>query len=168
MSFKRIKPQDIEGNPFSMIGEEWMLITGGNADGFNSMTASWGALGVQWEKPVAHCLVRPTRHTYKFIDQCDYYTLSFYDSKYADKLSYFGTVSGRDEDKVKGSGFTPKILDCGAACYEEANLILVCKKLYYHDINPAAFKVPEIEDNYPKKDYHRVYVGEIVEVLSSH
>ena len=165
MEFKKIKPQEIKGNPFEMIGKQWMLITGGNGDGFNSMTASWGALGVLWEKPVTHCFVRPTRHTYNFMESSEYYTLSFYDEKYRDKLTYFGTVSGRDEDKVKGSGLTPKVLDCGAVCYEEASLVIVCRKIYDYDFDPAKFLDPTTEKNYPNKDYHRAYIGEVVEVL---
>lgn len=164
MAFKRIKPEEITGNPFQMINDQWMLITGGDATAFNSMTASWGALGIQWSKPVAHCLVRPTRYTYPLMNDGAYYTLSFYGEEYRDQLMYFGTISGRDEDKAKGSGFTPKVLDCGAVCYEEANLVIACKKIYTYEIQPERFLDPGIEENYPLKDYHRVYVGEIVEV----
>ena len=48
MSFKEINLTDLQFNPFTKIGSQWMLITAGNKDGFNTMTASWGGMGVLW------------------------------------------------------------------------------------------------------------------------
>lgn len=165
MGFRKISPNDITGNIFDMVGNKWMLITAGNEEKLNTMTASWGTAGVLWGKPVTFCFVRPNRYTYGFMEAGDYYTLSFYGEEYRDALRLCGTKSGRDMDKVAAAGLTPAFADCGAPYFEEAELVLVCRKLYTDDFKPELFCDPEIERNYPHKDYHRIYVGEIIEVL---
>lgn len=166
MAFKKIDVKDIQGNIFEMIGDKWMLITGGDKSDYNTMTASWGGVGVLWQKDVTFCYVRPQRYTRKFMDDGKYYTLSFYGDKYRDMLSYCGSRSGRDLDKVKETGLTPCFADCGAVYFGEAELVLVCKKIYFHDFNKENFLTPEIAGIYENGDYHRLYIGEIVEVLS--
>jgi len=165
MEFKKILPEDIQGNIFDMINKKWMLITAGDSEGFNTMTASWGGAGILWSLPVSMCFVRPTRYTYEFMEKGEYYTLSFYGEEYRKQLNLCGTKSGRDIDKVKETGFTPRFADCGAVYFDEAELVLVCKKLYYNDLDPKLFLDPGIEKHYPIKDYHREYIGEIIEVL---
>lgn len=165
MPFKKIGVKEIKGNIFDMIGDQWMLITGGDESGFNTMTASWGSAGILWQKPVTFCFVRPQRYTRKFMDYGKYYTLSFFGEKCRDALYLCGSKSGRDIDKIKQSGLTPCFSDCGAVYFEEAELVLVCKKLYFHDFEPENFLAPEIADVYENGDYHRMYTGEIVEVL---
>lgn len=61
--FGRIDPKELNQNVFSMIGEQWMLVTAGTAERCNTMTASWGGLGVLWGKPVATVYIRPQRYT---------------------------------------------------------------------------------------------------------
>ena len=53
--------KSLDGNVFSLIGEQWMLITAGTADHCNTMTASWGGLGVLWGLSLIH-ISEPTRH----------------------------------------------------------------------------------------------------------
>ena len=164
--FKKIGVKEIEGNVFELIGDKWMLITGGDESGFNTMTASWGGLGVLWQKAVSFCFVRPQRYTREFMYDGKYYSLSFFGEIYRDQLYLCGSKSGRVMDKVKETGLTPCFADCGAVYYEEAELVLVCKKIYCHDFNPENFMTPEIAAAYEKGDYHRMYVGEIIEVLA--
>jgi len=165
MSFKKINVKDIQGNIFDLVGDKWMLITGGDESGFNTMTASWGGAGILWQKAVTFCFIRPQRYTRKFMDYGKYYTLSFYGEKHRDALFLCGSKSGRDIDKVKETGLTPCFADCGAVYFQEAELVLVCKKIYCDDFQPENFLSPEIEKVYEAKDYHRMYVGEIIEVL---
>ncbi|MDR0863077.1 MAG: flavin reductase family protein [Oscillospiraceae bacterium] len=167
---KKINVSEIQGNIFKMVGEQWMLITGGDANGFNSMTASWGGAGILWGKPVAHCYVRPQRYTRGFMDAGDTFTLTFYPEKYRELMGFnaiFGGRSGRDVDKVAESGFTPVIYASGAVGYEEAELTLVCRKLYADDFKAENFTAPETAGIYPQKDYHRFYIGEILEVYTN-
>ena len=163
--FRSVNVKELSINPFKYIGDKWMLITAGNADSFNTMTASWGTMGVLWNKPISQCFIRPGRYTYEFIEKEDCYTLCFFDETYRKALSFCGANSGRDVDKVKETGLTPVIPPCGAVYFEEAELVLVCRKLYHEDIDPANFKLADIEKNYPQKDYHRMYTGEIIEAL---
>src|SRR5512139_341908 len=107
MKFSETRPELLSDNPFRLIGADWMLITAGSPDAFNTMTASWGGLGVLWERKVAFCFIRPTRHTYGFIERAGGFTLSFFGEQYRSALQFCGTHSGRDTDKVSGAGLTP-------------------------------------------------------------
>jgi len=164
MRFTETQPELLADNPFKLIGKDWMLITAGTPQSFNTMTASWGGMGVLWERKVAFCFIRPGRHTYGFMEKAGEFTLSFFDERHRKALTFCGSHSGRDIDKIKGSGLTP-IKENNVLYYEEARLVLVCRKLYFQDISPDRFLDPKISEMYPQKDYHRMYVGEIVKCL---
>lgn len=164
-NFKEIKVDQLEGNPFKMIGKEWMLVTASNGEKVNTMTASWGGLGVMWNKNVAFVVLRPNRYTKEFIDSNDTFTLSFYDNEYKKTLSYLGTVSGRDEDKVEKSGLTLANLN-NAPYFEEAKTVLVCKKLFNQTFDEeSVLDKAIIESSYPQKDFHTLYIAEITNAL---
>jgi len=165
MAFIEIKPETITLNPFELIGQGWMLITGGTLDKHNTMTASWGGLGVLWGKNVAFCFIRPGRYTFEFIESNDYFTLSFFEERFRPALVVCGGKSGRDIDKDAETGLLAQPTPEGAVYYREASLVLVCRKLYDHDFDPNHFLTADIDLNYPEKDYHRMYVGEIVRAL---
>jgi len=165
MPFIKIKPREIEGNPFRMIGDQWFLLTAGDRERCNTMTCGWGGLGVLWQLDVATCYVRPQRYTFEFMNQSEYYTISFFGEQYRKQLLVCGTKSGRDTDKAAACGFTPAFAECGAPYFEEAELVLVCKKIYWADLDPGHFLDDRIAACYQPNDYHRVYVGEVIEVL---
>ena len=121
--FITISPYEMEGNPFQMIDKQWMLITAGNEEKANTMTASWGGLGVLWFKPVSFAFVRPTRYTYEFIEREDGYSLCFFDESYRNALKVCGTVSGRDRDKIAECGLTLRYED-GIPYFDEAETVL--------------------------------------------
>lgn len=98
--FHEISPSELKKTPFEMIGKDWMLVTAGNHNKVNTMTASWGGLGVMWGKDVAFTVIRPQRYTKEFIDREETVSLSFYNENYRKQLSLFGSVSGRDRDKI--------------------------------------------------------------------
>ena len=75
--FQTIDPKTLALNPFSAIGDQWMLITAGTPERCNTMTASWGGLGVLWGAPMATAYIRPQRYTKGFVDENEYFTLSF-------------------------------------------------------------------------------------------
>ncbi len=165
MAFVTRRPEEMAGNPFSMIGDEWMLITAGDEKKCNTMTADWGGLGVVWNKPVSFIFVRPQRYTYQFVEAQPGYTLSFFDAEWKKQMAYLGTASGRDEDKIAKAGLTLAFSD-GLPYFEEARLVLVCRKLYRQDLRQDCF-VDTATDraSYPERDYHRLYVGEVLRVL---
>ncbi|PKP45221.1 MAG: flavin reductase [Bacteroidetes bacterium HGW-Bacteroidetes-11] len=161
-AFKKLNPKDLQFDPVKKIGMEWMLITAGNAVKCNTMTASWGGTGFLWNKPVAFIFVRPQRFTYQFIEENSLFTCSFFDKEHHNKLQFCGSHSGRDTDKFAATGL--KIMETaeGAYTFEEARLYLVCRKLYFQDIDPNGFIDSSVAKNYPEKDYHRMYIGEII------
>ena len=162
--FKTISPYELEGNPFQMIDKQWMLITAGNEEKVNTMTASWGGLGILWRKPVNFAFVRPTRYTYEFTEREEYYSLCFFSEEYRDALKLCGTVSGRDRDKIAECHLTTRY-DAEAPYFDEAETVMICRKMAAQDIDPAGFIDPAVEDCY-NNDYHRVYTGEIIRVLT--
>lgn len=163
--FQKIDPKALNQNVFSAIGDQWMLITAGTPEHCNTMTASWGGLGVIWNIPSATCYIRPQRYTKEFVDREDYFTLSFFGEEHRKSLQLCGSRSGREVDKVKECGFTVRAADCGAPYFEEAELVLVCRKRFVQPMSPDNMP-QEIKDKfYPQKDYHVMYIGEIVEVL---
>jgi len=162
MSLTPIKCDDIRDNPFHLIGSVWMLVTAGAMKSFNTMTASWGGLGVLWNKQVCYVFIRPTRYTYEFMERDGSFSLSFFEEDQREALNFCGSHSGRDVDKIKQTGLTPVQDPSGAVYFNEARLVLICKKMYYQDINPSNFIDTMIDKNYPDKDYHRMYVGEII------
>lgn len=163
--FKSIDPKSLTQNVFSMIGEQWMLITAGSEEKCNTMTASWGGLGVIWGKPSVTCYIRPQRYTKEFVDQEEYFTLTFFKEEFQKALALCGAKSGRDVDKVKECGFTVKTAQCGAPYFEQAELVLVCRKRFVQPMAPELIADDIKEKWYPQKDYHVMYIGEIVEVL---
>ncbi|MBI5540141.1 MAG: flavin reductase family protein [Bacteroidia bacterium] len=165
MMYKTILPEELNENIFKLIAKDWMLLSAGNIDNFNNMTASWGGMGNLWNKPVAFIFVRPPRYTYKFIESNDFFTINFFEEKYRDILNLSGTKSGRDIDKMKNIGLTPVESKNKSVYYSEARLIMECKKIYFQDINPENFLDDTIINKYPQKDFHRMYVGEITQTL---
>lgn len=160
-----VNPATLTENVFSLIADDWMLVTAGDVTSYNTMTASWGAMGELWNKKICICFVRPTRHTYAFMEQSDAFTLCFLTEEHRPILSYCGRVSGRDVDKMHIAGLTPLKSDTGSVYFKEARLVFDCRKIYTHDLDPSIFLTQEIHDCYPKKDYHRMYIGEIVTCL---
>lgn len=162
--FQKVDPKELDLNVFSAIDDQWMLITAGNAETCSTMTASWGGLGILWNRPMAIAYIRPQRYTKQFVDENEYFTLSFFPGQYRKELALCGTRSGRDMDKVKECGFTVATAECGAPYFEEAELVFVCRKRMVIPMDPAAMP-DEVKEKHYKGDYHHMYWGEIVETL---
>jgi len=159
---KKINPESITENTFKLIGTDWFLLTAGNIESYNTMTASWGGMGVLWNRKVVFCFVRPVRHTYKFMEENEFFTLSFFAETFREALSYCGKYSGRDVNKAKETGLIAESSSNGSVFFKQAKLVLECRKLYFSDIDNSNFIIRELEKHYPDKDYHRMYIGEIV------
>ena len=162
---RKIDPKQLDKNVFSAIGDQWMLITAGTVDHCNTMTASWGGLGVIWNAPSATCYIRPQRYTKEFVDREEYFTLAFFGEESRKALQLCGSKSGRDIANVKECGFTVKAADCGAPYFEEAELVIVCRKRFVQPMDPDNIPQDVKDRFYAEKDYHVMYIGEIVEVL---
>ncbi len=165
-TYKSISPYELEEGAIRLIGQDWMLITAGTLEDYNTMTASWGGLGELWGRPVSFCFIRPQRYTYSFMERFGTFTLSFFDAAYRPALNLCGSRSGRDINKAQITGLTPVQSPAGAVYFEQARLVIECRKCYQQDIDPQCFAVPGIVDEiYTTKDFHRMYIGEILQVL---
>lgn len=160
MAFAKVQLKDLNINPFGAIGEDWMLVTAGNEEKANTMTASWGGLGVLWWEDVATVYIRPQRYTKEFMDAHKCFSLSFFDG-YKKEMSLLGSVSGRERDKIAEAGLHLTYLD-GVPTFEEARLVLIMDTLYTDEIRPEKFFDPALcEKCYPNRDYHTVYVAKV-------
>ena len=160
--FKQIDPSTINDNFIKLIGSDWMLITAGDHTSHNTMTASWGTVGYMWNRPVAMAVVRPQRYTYEFTEREQAMTLSFFDEKWRDALTYCGSHSGRDGEKIFNAGLSVTFTDSDVPAIAQARLVLECKKLYVDDMREGCFLDPSIAQKwYPSKDFHRIYMMEI-------
>ena len=165
--FTPIAPEALSDNAFRLIGKDWLLITAEHPETgeVNTMTASWGCVGVLWNKPVAVCFIRPQRHTIGLVHASDRLSLSVLPEEYRAALRFCGTKSGRDTDKFAETGLHPAFDANHTPFIEEARLVLLCKKLYVDELKESSFLDAELLKNYKEKDYHTVFICEIETVL---
>ena len=172
--FREVSPFEMMGNPINEIGREWMLVSAATSDGdvfgrdYNTMTASWGGVGMLWRCPVAFVFVRPERHTYLFTEESDYMTLSFFGGDRMKELAFCGKNSGRDVDKVQECSFTPvfaEVEGCRHVYFEEASKVLLLRKMYAAPFDTGAFVDTMPLEFYRTDGMHKMYVCEIVKVL---
>ncbi len=162
---KEINIRDIKKSAVELISDNWALVTAGNEEKFNTMTVSWGGIGEIWGKDAVFIFIRPQRYTFEFIEKEELFTLTFYGDEYKNALKLCGSKSGRDIDKVAETGLTPLFTD-GSVTFEQAEYTLVCRKMASQFIDPKGFEDENIEKNYAAKDYHKVYIGEIIKVYA--
>lgn len=164
-TFQPFPIEQLEINPFEKIGKEWALVSAGSRKKANTMTISWGGVGVLWGKNVAFVFIRDSRYTKEFIDANDFFSVSFLNNQYRDALNYCGSHSGRDEDKLKNAGLNWNY-KLSIPFVDEGNLVLLCQKLSATKINEDSFLAPDIKKWYADGDMHTMYVAEILEVLA--
>ncbi len=166
--FKEIELKELPVNPFEMIGKEWLLITAKKEDKVNTMTASWGSMGVMWGQNVVNVYIRKSRFTKEFIDSADHFSVSVYPESERKTLAYFGSTSGRDEDKIAKAGYTVAC-DQDVPYFEEAKVVLICKKLSKHSLGPEGMIDEEILPKWysgnDEGNFHDMYIGKIEKVL---
>ena len=162
MQFEQKTLSEIQWNPFDMIGKQWYLLTAGGLSDYNTMTASWGFMGEMWGYDCIAAVIRPQRYTMELVDKNDYFTLSFYgNNKAIHKVC--GSKSGRDTDKTAETGLTP-VFDGGAVYFNEARLVIICKKLYVQQMKEECFTDKEPLRWYDN-DLHNIVIGKIEKVL---
>lgn len=182
--FEEINIYNFSFNLFDYIDNKWALIVVGNEKENNCMTVSWLSFGILWNYPIVNIYVRPTRFTYQLLEKFDAFSVSFFNEKYRDKLEYCGTRSGRNENKIEKCNFNLNYFsfqgqndnflnNSGLNEYAkipyiyESEIVFLCKKIYYQDLDNKNFLIKEIESNYNKNDYHRLYIGKILKLLKS-
>ena len=166
IGFRRVDPTYIKDNLIRMIASDWMLITAGNKEKFNTMTANWGGVGHIWNMPVVFAFVRPERYTYEYTEKSNMFTLTFFDDTYRPALNICGTKSGRDCDKIAEASLSPHFTSLGNPTFKEARLVMECRKLYSEMMSEEAFidKALYIGHYVKKGGLHKMYIAEIVNV----
>jgi flavin reductase (DIM6/NTAB) family NADH-FMN oxidoreductase RutF len=157
-------------SPHHLWGTQAMILTAGNfeAGDFNSMAVAWGSFGTMWDRPFAMAVVRPQRYTYQFIEKYATFTLCAFPPEYRPAIELIGSKSGRDSNKIAEAGLTPVAASVVAApIFAEAELAVECRKILRTVFDPSQFVDPAVDEHYLKKDYHRVYFGEIVAVAGT-
>ena len=162
-----IKPENLTTRIHHLWNNQWLLLSCGDFKNneFNCMTVGWGSIGTMWSQPFVQVVVRPTRFTHRFMEKYPDFTLSAFPKEYRKDLSLLGSISGRDGDKLSKTALTPiSSKKVASPSYDEAELIIECRKIYRSQFKPEQFLDPKIEDKYPEKNYHIVYFGQIVHV----
>ena len=150
-----------------LVSKQWMLVTAGTRESYNTLTANWGGIGYLWHRNVAFVFVRPERYTHEFIEREDLLTLSFYPEEYREALTVCGTKSGRDIDKAAATGLVPEELPSGAMTFSQARLTLQCRKLFKSEMQDSDFIDRSIVERWygEPNGFHTVYVVEIEKVF---
>jgi len=165
-TFQPFSLDDIDLNPFTKIGKDWALVSSGNKKNYNTMTVSWGGMGILWGKKVAFIFIRESRFSKHLIDEGELFSISFLPEQYRDALNHCGKYSGRDEDKFIESGLTPAF-KLSTPYPDEANFVLICHKLATVPITKEMFNDMGLDEKfYSDSDYHTMYVGEIMESMA--
>lgn len=166
-----IDAKDLPDNVIQLIADEWMLVTAGNKDSYNTMTASWGGIGYVWGFPASTIYIRDTRYTYQFLQREESFTLSFFTEKHRGALRICGTKSGRDSDKVKEAGLTPIETPSGLMAFDEARMIIECKKAFVQELDfenfTDAYKEKIMNENYNNEhsaSKHQMFISEITNI----
>lgn len=164
-TFQPFSIDELDFNPFNLIGKEWGLVSAGTKESANTMTISWGGVGILWGKKVAFVFIRDSRYTKEFIDANDFFSISFLKDTYRDALNYCGTHTGRGCDKLADAGLTWNYKH-SIPFVDEAELVYLCNKLSATRITEDSFISPDIKKNYTDGDMHTMYVAEIIEALA--
>lgn len=169
-SFISINPKDIKDNPIRMFGDEWAIVAAGKPHDFNELTVSWGALGDAWHDnmPIAIVFVSATRFTQRYLEANDTFSINVFPPQYRKELAYIGAHSGRNEDKVANTGLKVEFTESVTPIFTQAKLVLECRKVYAHNLDPSLFSESLIR-NYAQPKFrgvipHTVYFGEILHV----
>jgi flavin reductase (DIM6/NTAB) family NADH-FMN oxidoreductase RutF len=163
-----IPPMDLALRPFHQWDKDWFALTAGDfeAGKFNTMTVSWGSLGIMWNRPFAQVVVRPTRFTFGFTEEFDNFTLCAFPESFRKALNILGSRSGRDGDKIASAGLTAQASQLiSSPAFAEAGLVLECRKIYTGKIDPTGFLDPVLDANYTAGDYHQMYFGQVLRIF---
>lgn len=151
-----------------------VLLTTKAGEQINTMTVSWGTLGIDWAKPVFTVFVRENRFTRELLEQNPEFTINIPYGSFDKKiLGICGTKTGRNGNKLDAAGLTleaPEIISVPAI--RELPLTLECRVIYKQAQDPQAITEENKRKFYPQnvdssfhsanKDYHTAYYGEIV------
>lgn len=154
---------DFASEAYTRFRSDWALLSAGTIENHNAMTVGWGGVGCLWNKPVITVYVRPNRHTFRYLEENEFFTVSFYPEQYKKALGIMGSRSGLDCDKDALAGLTPVAMG-ESTTYLEAQRTYLCRKLYAQELNPEQFPQEVRARFYGSEPAHRMYIAEILEI----
>lgn len=132
----------------------------------NTMTISWGNIGVEWGEDIFTVLVRDSRYTKSFLDKNGLFTVTVpKDNSFKSELAFCGSKSGRDFDKIKECGLTLESSEMIEVPHITGNaFIFECRVMYSQRMDENSLS-PELREKfYPTKDMHTMYHGKILKM----
>ena len=165
MALHPVDPKTMTPEVFRIFDTQKALLTAGDRTACNTMTIGWCQMGDLWNRNTCTVYVRPERYTYQLMENHDYFTVSVLPENCGDIMRLCGSKSGRDTDKIKECGLTLCSGTGDAPFFQEAEWVLVCRKLYVQDLSPECVKDADIFKFYTSAmgGWHRMYVGEVLE-----
>ena len=165
--FVTVTPEEFNENIFNLVSKDWTVITAGEEP--NSMVASWGGVGIMFNKPVTWCFLRANRYTLEKIKETGTYTMCYFPAEYKGDILKFGTVSGRNTEKMAQTKLTQMPTPDGAPAYEQAKIIIECKLIAAPTVSKDEFYTEEgkefLQGGYDEaKDWHKLVFGEITNI----
>ena len=151
-----------------MLGHGGLLLASVDAQGKpNAMTIGWGTIGTIWGKPIFIVMVRPSRHTFSLIESSGDFTVNVPAPNLKDKVSFCGTVSGRDHDKFKEKELTAVHgKQVKSPIIQECSIHYECKVVHKNDVIPDELSDDIRNRAYRNGDFHRIFFGEILAVYA--
>lgn len=132
----------------------------------NTMTISWGNIGLIWGKQIFTAMVRDTRYTKSAMDNTKEFTVSIpTDDSLKTALGICGSKSGKDTDKIQTCNLelvnsetieTPTVKCSG--------IVLECKVLYQQRMDTSTLSDEVREKWYSDNNMHTLYYGEITNI----
>ena len=165
--FVTVTPEDFDENIFNLVGKDWTVITAGDQP--NSMVASWGGVGIMFNKPVTWNFLRANRYTLEKIRETGTYTMCYFPDQYKGDIMQFGMKSGRNTDKMAQTKLTPMVTPDGYPAYAEAKIIIECKLIAASTVSKDEFYTEEaktfLQEGFDDaKDWHKLVYGEITKI----
>jgi len=147
----------------SILGRCGCLLVSGEIEKANVMTIGWGLIGPLWGRPFFMIAVRPSRYTYKFVEEAEDFTVNVPKRGMEEIVDYCGSVSGREHDKFKEKGLTlAPSKKVNSPIISECVIHYECKVSYKADVIPSGLPEDVLKRCYPRGNYHTLYFGEIL------
>jgi len=165
--YEAVAAEDFDENIFKLVGKDFTVITAGETP--NSMVASWGGVGIMFNKPVTWNFLRANRFTLEKIRETGTYTMCYFPDQYKGDIMQFGMKSGRNTDKMAQTKLTPMMTPDGYPAYAEAKIIIECKLIAASTVSKDEFYTEEaktfLQEGFDDaKDWHKLVYGEITKI----
>jgi flavin reductase (DIM6/NTAB) family NADH-FMN oxidoreductase RutF len=164
---REIKLPEYLGRIYTELHKGVLITTQGDGKP-NAMTISWGALGIDWARPVFTTYVRHSRYTHELLERGGEFTVNIPFGEADRKIMGFcGSKSGRDIDKFAALGLTAvPSLSVAPPAIAQLPLTLECRVVNKGEQSIDALTDAAKDRFYPAvdgvRDTHTIYYGEIL------